>query len=200
MADRSRCLVPDGRDTRIASGLQVAVQLEQLDRPSDLPALREMHVDLADAGFVKAQPGIEKAKKAAKRAVKQQQQDVAFRRFATPGGLAVLVGRNSRQNDMLTMRMAQPADLWFHARGVPGAHVLLRTGGKAAGEADIQVAADLAAFFSKARSELKADITMCREPNKNITKFPGARVGQVLVRKEEVVCGRPDRCAAAGQE
>ncbi len=49
-----------------------------------------------------------------------------FRRFVSPGGYEVLVGRNNKQNDELSLRAARPDDLWLHLRGRPGSHTLLR--------------------------------------------------------------------------
>ncbi len=69
--------------------------------------------------------------------------------------LQVLVGRNNRSNDELTHKVARPTDVWMHARGVAGAHVLLRVPNDApdaASSPDLQFAADLAAFFCKVRS------------------------------------------------
>lgn len=187
---------------------EVALQLEQLDGPSDLAALREIQADLVEAGFIKpsreaalVQKAASKAKRAIRRSKEQAGAAAGLRRYITPGGLTVLVGRNSRQNDLLSTKMVQPPDLWFHTRGVPGAHVLLRVpAGQSAADADVQFAADLSAYFSKSRLDTKVSITMVRNPPKHITKPTGARLGQVLVRKEEVVIGRPDRSAAAAAE
>ena len=81
-------------------------------------------------------------------------------------------------------------------RGVPGAHLLMRIpAGQQAAEADLQFAADLAAWFSKVRTEGKADVTVA-DP-KHISKPTGAKPGQVMVRKEAVLVGRPDQSLAA---
>ena len=147
-----------------------------------------------------AERAASKARKATKRAraAAPAASSGGYRRYATPGGLAVLVGRNSRQNDELTTRLAQPGDVWMHARGVPGAHVLLRVpAGQEAGPEDIQFAADLSAWFSKARAEGKAEVT-CASPA-DISKPRGAKPGQVVVKKERVVMARPDRSEAARQ-
>jgi predicted ribosome quality control (RQC) complex YloA/Tae2 family protein len=138
-------------------------------------ALREVEAELASGGYIKPPPGDQlaakaasKARRATKRSAKQQAggnggDSGGYRRYESPGGLTVLVGRNSRQNDELTMKKAQPSDVWMHARGVPGAHVLLRVpAGSEAGDADVQFAADIAAFFSKARTEGKASVTCAR--------------------------------------
>lgn len=55
-----------------------------------------------------------------------RRQGPPFRRFTTPSGLPVLVGRNNRQNDELSIKVAREQDVWMHARHVPGAHVVLR--------------------------------------------------------------------------
>ena len=76
-----------------------------------------------------------------------------FRRYRLAGGWEVWVGRNNRENDELTHRAAAPGDLWFHAQGVPGSHVVLRTGGRpeqVPGRVREQAAA-LAALHSRAR-------------------------------------------------
>lgn len=69
-----------------------------------------------------------------------------------PESPAVLVGRNNLQNDRITFSVARAHELWFHARGVAGAHVLLRLepGGDAE-DGDLAFAADVAVYFSKAR-------------------------------------------------
>jgi predicted ribosome quality control (RQC) complex YloA/Tae2 family protein len=119
-----------------------------------------------------------------------------YRRYISPSGLSVLVGRSSRQNDDLTMRVAQDSDIWMHARGVPGAHLLLRVpAGQQPTDADMQFAANLAAWFSKSRTEGKADVT-CAKP-KDISKPRGARPGQVLVKKETVWLAQPGQSIAA---
>jgi predicted ribosome quality control (RQC) complex YloA/Tae2 family protein len=66
-------------------------------------------------------------------------------------GLVLLVGKNSRQNEEVTFRQATNADLWLHARGVPGAHVIVKSGGRPVPEATLREAAALAAYYSQAR-------------------------------------------------
>lgn len=79
---------------------------------------------------------------------------------------------------------------------MPGAHLVMRVpSGQAPSDADLSFAADLAAYFSKARSEGKADVTVC-DP-KHLSKPTGAKPGQVMVRKERVLVGRPSQSAAA---
>lgn len=166
-----------------------------------------LQADLVAGKYMKAPPDAALADKAVAKARKAQKRSGGssnaaaggsrdFRRYDSPSGFAVLVGRNSRQNDELSCRLAQPGDVWMHARGVPGAHLVMRVpAGQAAGEADLRFAADLAAWFSKARTDGKVDVTMC-DP-KHLSKPSGAKPGQVMVRKEAVVVGRPDQSVAA---
>lgn len=75
-----------------------------------------------------------------------------------PGCSAVLVGRNNLQNDHITFSVARAHELWFHARGVAGAHVLLRLEpGQDPADEDVMFAADVAAYFSKDRQVRAAD-------------------------------------------
>jgi hypothetical protein len=83
-------------------------------------------------------------------------------RYLTSGGLSMLVGRNARENQHLTFQVARPEDLWFHARDVPGSHVVLRDNEGRAGAEDLREAAEVAAFFSEARSQTKVDVHATR--------------------------------------
>jgi len=90
----------------------------------------------------------------------------------------VLVGRSPRNNAELTFRIARPNDLWFHARGVPGAHVVLRIDSArppTAGE--LERAAELAAYHSKARAS--ALVPVDYTPRKNVRKQQNALPGLV---------------------
>lgn len=111
-------------------------------------------------------------------------QQHACRIFRSPCGLTVLVGRNKRGNEYLSFNAARGNDVWFHTRGCPGAHVLLqvRRGDPRPADEDLQFAANLAAFYSDARTERKVTVTMV-EP-KHIQKPRGAPLGAVKIRQE----------------
>ena len=115
------------------------------------------------------------------------------RELISPSGLKVLVGRNRRDNEAICFQLSRPTDVWMHSRGCPGAHVLLcvRRGAPAAMDEDFQFAADLAVFYSDARTERKAEVTTA-EP-KHITKPRGAPPGAVTLRQEgKTLVGRPE--------
>ncbi len=106
-------------------------------------------------------------------------------KFLSPDGFVVLVGKNARQNDEVTFRRAGPKDLWLHARGVPGAHVVVLTGGQPVSEKTIEFAARLAAYHSRARGERAVDVIVARR--RKVRRAPGGHPGQVLVSQAENV-------------
>ncbi|MEL7418950.1 MAG: NFACT RNA binding domain-containing protein [Cyanobacteria bacterium J06555_3] len=111
-------------------------------------------------------------------------------RFKAPSGCEIWVGRNNRQNDILSFRTAVEYDLWFHTQEIPGSHVLLRLEpGAVASEADLQFTADLAAYYSQARESEQVPV-IYTEP-KHVYKPKGAKPGMVIYKQETVIWGRP---------
>lgn len=109
-------------------------------------------------------------------------------------GFPVLVGRSSRDNDRLTFQVSAPRDLWLHARGVPGAHVILRTGGQTPHPETVRKAASIAAYFSAARTSSAVDVDVVER--RWVWKPKGARPGVVFYRNERTVRVRPERPGA----
>lgn len=111
--------------------------------------------------------------------------------YVSPDGLQVLVGRNARQNETITFERAEAEDLWLHARGVAGAHVVILANGRDVGESTLEFAASLAAFYSKARAQKWVDVAVA--PRKNVRRVSGraARPGLVTVRGERTTRVRP---------
>jgi predicted ribosome quality control (RQC) complex YloA/Tae2 family protein len=104
-------------------------------------------------------------------------------------GLPIWVGRNSRQNDELTFRRASSDDWWFHARGVPGAHVIVRAAGPSLPESTIRQAAELAAFYSQLRDE--PDVAVDYTRRRYVRRIPGAAPGLVTYSREQTLRVRP---------
>lgn len=92
-------------------------------------------------------------------------------------GFNVFVGKNNMQNDFLTLHKAQKSDLWFHAKNLPGSHIILETEGKIIPEETIAKVASLAAFHSKGRSSGKVDVDYTHV--KYIRKIPNGPPGLV---------------------
>ena len=103
------------------------------------------------------------------------------------GGRDVLVGRGDRQNDELTFHVARPHDLWLHAAGFAGSHVIIRTGeGEEVPREVLEKAAQLAAFHSKARAAGgKVAVHVCHVAD--VSKPPGSPAGQVQLRRFETI-------------
>src|SRR5439155_15232524 len=106
-------------------------------------------------------------------------------RSQTSSGAPLLVGRTARQNDTATFRLASPDDLWFHARGVPGAHVILRTGGQPVTPQDIEEAAAIAAGYSSARRDAQVDVVYTER--RYVRRVPNAPPGSVTYRNEQTI-------------
>ena len=109
----------------------------------------------------------------------------------TPGQLTVQVGRNHRQNDWVSLRQARSGDLWFHAQECPGSHVVLKSSNGLADDADLALAPDLAAYFSRARGNSRGPVVMV--PTDQLQRIPGAGPGTVRHGPAEVRWGDPQR-------
>ena len=110
-------------------------------------------------------------------------------------GLVIQVGRNHRQNEWISLRQARAGDLWFHAQECPGSHVVLKASEAAAGEPDLQLAADLAAWFSRAKGNRRVPVVMTGV--EHLQRIPGTAPGTVRHRQAELVWAEPDRAQKA---
>ena len=106
-------------------------------------------------------------------------------------GLVIQVGRNHRQNEWISLRQARAGDLWFHAQECPGSHVVLKASAAAASEQDLQLAADLAAWFSRAKGNRHVPVVMTGV--EHLQRIPGTAPGTVRHRQAELVWAEPDR-------
>jgi len=119
-----------------------------------------------------------------------------YRKFTSQTGAPILVGRSARDNDALTLRVAHGNDLWLHARGVQGAHVIVPGAGESPDARTLADAALLALHFSSARGRDGAEVAWTRR--KHVRKPKGAAPGSVFVTQEKVLRIRleEDRLAA----
>jgi predicted ribosome quality control (RQC) complex YloA/Tae2 family protein len=144
--------------------------LEQLETDlhlaSSRPEIDDVRAAVVEAGYLRA-----KKNKSPKSARSKPLS------LTSPDGLLILVGRNSRQNDEVTFRRARRDDWWFHARGVPGAHVIVRSEGDSLPADTIRHAAELAAYFSKLRDE--SDVLVDYTQRRYVRRIPKAAPGLV---------------------
>ncbi|SLM46326.1 conserved protein of unknown function [Nitrospira japonica] len=124
------------------------------------------------------------------------QRRAPFRRFVSTDGLAILVGRNARENDELTFGLANSDDLWLHARGIPGSHVVVRMEkGTDVPPATLLDAATLALLYSDLRKSGKGEIIYTRR--KWVRKAKNQAPGAVLVAREQSLTVRLDQVRLA---
>jgi predicted ribosome quality control (RQC) complex YloA/Tae2 family protein len=114
-----------------------------------------------------------------------------FRRFIVDGNFEVLCGKSSENNDLLTMKYAKSEDLWFHARGASGSHVVLKinSGKGEPSKKAIQEAAAIAAYYSHAKNSNTVPVAMTKK--KYVRKPKGAEVGAVTLQQEKVIFVSP---------
>ena len=122
---------------------------------------------------------------------KEQEELPPFKIFTVEGGFTVYAGKSSENNDLLTVKFAKPNDLWFHARGSSGSHVVLKTG-SANGEPSkkaIEQAASIAAYYSKMKNARNVPVAMTEK--KYVRKPKGVPAGTVVIEREKVIFVEP---------
>ena len=152
-----------------------------LDGAESLSALAEIRDELAGAGYLKESGGRAAGRKAAQASPKE---------YRTSDGFPVLVGRNNRENDVLTLEIAGKQDYWLHTKDIPGSHVILRTGGAEPSETAIREAAGLAALNSKARASENVPVDYVKV--KYVKKPSGAKPGMVIFTHNRTVYADPE--------
>lgn len=132
----------------------------------DLIQIKE---ELMEYGYVKKRRASDKKPKVTSRPL----------HYLSSDGYHIYVGKNNYQNEELTFKLAAGNDWWFHAKGIPGSHVILKTEGRTElPDRVFEEAASLAAYYSKARENEKAEIDYIQK--KNIKKVAGAAPGFVI--------------------
>lgn len=109
--------------------------------------------------------------------------------FISSDGFTILVGKNNKQNDYLTLRIADPEDIWMHTKNIPGSHVIIKCAGKEVPNETLYQAAMLAAFYSKGRmsSQVPVDYTM----KKHVKKPSGSKPGMVIYETNNTIYVTP---------
>ena len=110
--------------------------------------------------------------------------------YRLPGDWTVLAGKTDTDNDYLSLKMADPNDYWFHVRGMPGSHVILRAKeGEEPDKSVLKEAAAIAAYHSKAKTGGVTAVSCTMA--KYVSKPRGAKTGTVIIKKESVLKVRP---------
>ena len=153
--------------------------LEELNRAGTDAELEEIKRELQEGGYLRAESG--------KRKVKQAK--LAPMRFESTDGYPIYVGRNNRQNDELTFKLARKDDIWCHASKVHGSHVIISCGGTTPPDDTITQAAQLAAYYSETSGgqNIPVDVT----PVKQVKKIPNGKPGMVIYHSYKTVIANP---------
>ncbi len=155
--------------------------IDELLRAQSVLELREIRLELQAAGYIR-----QEAKKA-----KVNIKLSAPLEVVSPQGFKILIGRNNRQNDELTLKTADKEDLWFHTKNIPGSHVILLLEGKEPTEEAIMFAAKLAAEHSKAAESSSVPVDYTKV--KFIKKPAGSKPGMVIYKTNKTVYVTPGK-------
>jgi predicted ribosome quality control (RQC) complex YloA/Tae2 family protein len=122
---------------------------------------------------------------------KEEEELPPFKTFVVEGGFTVYAGKSSENNDLLTVKWAKPNDLWFHARGSSGSHVVLKIGSGSGNPSKkaIEQAASIAAWYSKMKTAQNVPVAMTEK--KYVRKPKGVPAGTVVIEKEKVIFVEP---------
>lgn len=154
----------------IATALDIAVSED------DLAEIRE---ELTEFGYIRKKRGDKKAKIKSKPL-----------HYISSDGFHMYVGKNNYQNDALTFQFANGGDWWFHAKGMPGSHVIVKTEGEELPDRAFEEAGRLAGYYSKGRDSDKVEIDYLQR--KNVKKPNKAAPGFVVYYTNYSLTIRPD--------
>lgn len=142
----------------------IMTALDIAEKEEDLNQIKE---ELMEYGYIRRKGG------------KQKQRFVSKPfHYISSDGFDIYVGKNNYQNDELTFKFATGNDWWFHAKGMPGSHVILKNDGREIPDSTFEEAGRLAAHYSQGRGQEKVEIDYT--PKKNIKKTPGGKPGFVI--------------------
>lgn len=153
--------------------------LQQIEAasPKDIEEIRE---ELIEGGYIRARQRKQNKNK--------QNLKPVLEKYISSDGMEILAGKNNKQNDYLTNKVAGRDEIWLHTKDIPGSHVVIRS--KEPSEETILEAANIAAYFSKARnsSSVPVDFTKVR----HVKKPSGAKPGFVIYEQQQTVYVTPD--------
>ena len=151
--------------------------MSYLKNASDVSEIEALRRELEETGYLRKRkiPGGFKEKKISSKPY----------RYILPGGCEVLVGRNNRENDILTFKTASSRDIWMHTKDIPGSHVIVKTSCEEISDEDLYAAASIAAYHSKGRESENVPVDYVRV--KYVKKPAGAKPGMVIFTNNKTV-------------
>lgn len=179
------------KSTKLNTEIQLRLNLEEIEYleaamegltlADSIEEISEIREELASEGYIKKDKAKNKKKKTAEISAPQS--------FKSSDGFVILVGKNNRQNDNLTLKIAHNKDLWFHTKNIPGSHTVIKTEGQPVPDTTLTEAATLAAFFSKAKNSVNVAVDYTAV--KNVKKPSGAKPGMVIYENYKTIYVSP---------
>jgi len=182
----------------LTAGQEITPRIEDIER--ELAALRKEQLAIQEGRWVPAEPTSASTREGRLRPRTQSSalspqhssRSGPFRRFISADGLPIYVGRNAKENDELTLKFSHSDDLWLHAQGVPGSHVVVRMEkGANPPPETLKDAATLALLYSDFKKSGKGDVIYTRR--KYVRKAKGRPPGTVTVTQEKAIYLQLDR-------
>ncbi|WCN39025.1 Rqc2 family fibronectin-binding protein [Aneurinibacillus uraniidurans] len=169
-------------DEQIASAEEEVRYLDMIIQQVEsagLADIEEIRDELTEEGYLRARPS---------RNRKPKTKHPILERYTSSEGIEIYLGKNNKQNEYLTNRLAAPTDTWLHTKDIPGSHVVIRS--TEFGDATLAEAAMLAAYHSKARqsSQVPVDYTLVR----HVKKPKGSKPGFVIYEQQKTLFITPD--------
>jgi predicted ribosome quality control (RQC) complex YloA/Tae2 family protein len=155
--------------------------LHLLENCTSLQEIDEVRQELMDQGYLSPRK---------KKAGKKLEKVSSPLHFKSKDGLDILVGKNNKQNELLTLKLASSNDIWLHTRNIPGSHVIIKKTDRGIPDTTLVQAAIIAAYYSKAR--LSANVPVDYTAVKNVKKPGGAKPGMVIYENFKTLTVTPD--------
>jgi predicted ribosome quality control (RQC) complex YloA/Tae2 family protein len=167
-------------DTRSELAYLEAVA-QMLETSDNITEIDEIRTELVEQGYVKERSSRKK----------RQQEKSKPAVFKSSDGFEILVGKNNKQNDELTLKTAHKSDLWLHTKDIPGSHVIIRIQRREVPDSTIAEAAKLAAYFSKASNSQNVPVDYTYV--KNVRKPREAKPGMVIYDNYHTIYVNPEK-------
>ncbi|MCI8608501.1 MAG: fibronectin/fibrinogen-binding protein [Firmicutes bacterium] len=164
--------------------------LVYLENTDDVNEIETLRAELVETGYVR--------RRKQSGGFREKKYKPSPYRYTLTSGYTVLVGRNNKENDILTLKTAGNKDLWLHTKDIPGSHVIVQCGGAQLTETDIFEAAAIAAYHSKGRTSENVPVDYVQV--KYVKKPAGAKPGMVIFTNNRTVWVNPGLPASAGSK
>lgn len=155
----------------------ILFSIEECQTADDLD---DIYIELINEGFMKRKNKVKKAK----------EYKPEFLTYLSSKGHEIMVGKNNLQNDLLTFKIGKKEDYWFHAKNIPGSHVIIRTNGDELADEEYVEAASLAAYYSKSKNSSSVEVDYTKKSN--VKKPANAKPGFVIYETNYSMLVEPD--------